>query len=788
MALILFSLTVIMSFCAIPVMAVTAEDAGYLTRGDLMELLITAADDYNTSESGDIIKGYEDGSLRYDSYATRAEALVMLRRAFAELPVLNSNRLYSSLADKNVSFADVPAWAKRDVDMLIASGLLANTEDGLLHAREYISGDEAKTLLRRVWMLYGTNYKDDFYMTIEKETIENLKIYPGYVGGGSIHDVGQMENERISAIIDEVLSGKWTAGSDEQKIKDLYQSALSVYSGKSSDLSPIEGFLEELDAADSLADILKVLYDLNTQTGYSTLLAPEIYTDCADATKNVLWLAPDISPLDAVTYGNSEITQAAKNYYKALLLLAGDSEKEAAAGAAAVVAYQKALSEVQTAPENYYDVDYYYNLYSLKDADAQLKNIDLGAYLEALGYDVPDSLVIQDKGAFAYLCNYLCDENARPLAYIVKCDLLDSYGCSLSNDFYQPYLDFHKALYGESESLSTEERARDLVINNLSAELGKIYVQKYFTQADKDRLSEIESNFVDVYRERINALDWMSKATKKKAVAKLEAMTFKNIWPDYWFTDEEAKYLPSYQIASPAGGGSLYANLASIERAWTDKNIAMQGQPVDKREWGESPLEVNAFYDPNGNCVYIMAGLMAGVFYSQDASLETILGSLGMIIGHEMTHAFDANGAKYDMNGNAVDWWTAADYAAFTDRCRAMEEMFDRFEVAPGIPANGKITLGENIADLGGVTTSLEVTERMVKEPDYKKFFHGFADAWRTLYPRQTVSYFTAFESHSMGWLRVNVPLMQMGQFYETYGITEDDGMYIPQEERVSVW
>jgi len=788
MALILFLLTVIMCFCAIPVMAATAEDAGYLSRGELMELLITAADDYHTAAPADIIKGYEDGSLRYDSYATRAEALVMLRRAFTELPALDSNRLYSLLTDKNASFADVPAWAKTDVDMLIASGLLVNTDDGLLHAREYVSEIEVQTLLRRVWMLYGSNHKDDFYMTIEKENIENIKIYPGYVGGSSIHDVGQLENERITMIVDEVLSGNWKTGSDEQKIKDLYQSALAVYSGKSSSLSPIQGYLDELDAADSLDDVLKVIYELNTETGYSTFFEPYIYTDCTDATKNVLWLAPDISPLDATTYGDSDITKAATDYYKALLLLVGDSEEEAAAGAAAMVAYQKDLSKVQVAPENYYDVEYYYNLYSFKDADAQLKNIDLAAYLKIMGYVVPDSLVIQDKGAFTYLCNYLCDENAKSLAYILKCNLLDAYGRSLNNDFFQPYLDFHKALYGESEPLLAKERARNLVINNLSAELGKIYVQKYFTQNDKDRLNEIESNFVDVYRERINALDWMSKETKEKAVAKLDAMTFKNIWPDYWFTDEEAKYLPSYQIASLADGGSLYANLALINRAWTDKNMAMQDQPVDKREWGVSPLEVNAFYDPNGNCVYIMAGLMAGVFYSHDASLETILGSLGMIIGHEMTHAFDSGGAKYDMNGNAANWWTEEDYAAFSDRCQAMEEMFDRFEAAPGIAASGKITLGENIADLGGVTASLEVTKRLVKEPDYQEYFHSFADTWRTLYARQTVSYFTAFEVHSMGWLRVNVPLMQLEQFYETYGITEDDGMYIPPEERVSIW
>jgi|GEM_PF-77284 len=785
---ILLLLFVIMSFCAIPAMAATTGDDKYLTRGELMDLLITAADDYNTVQSVDIIKGYEDGSLKYDSYATRAEALVMLRRAFSELPKLDTNRLYSYIADGDVSFSDIPQWAETDVDALIASGLLVNEDDGMLNVREYVTADDMDILLRRVWMLYGSNNKDNYFMTMEKEKIENLEIYPGYVGGGSLHNIAHLEGERIDTIIDEVLAGKWTAGSDEQKIKDYYQSALAVYSGESSDLSQIQGYLADLDAADSLSDVLNVLYEFNAETGSCAFLAPSIYTDCADATKNVLWLSPDISPLDATTYSDGEITKAATDYCKTLLFLSGDSEEEAVAGAAIVVAYQKALSKVQTAPEYYYDVDHYYNVYSLKDADAQLKNIDLAVYLETLGYKAPDNLVIEDKGAFEYLCNYLSDANAKSLAYILKYYILDTYGYYLSNDFYEPYLDYYSQLYGKTEPQSAQERARDMVIGKLDTEIGKLYVQKYFSQDDKDQLAEIERNFVDVYRERINALDWMSEETKKKAIAKLEAITFKNVWPDYWFTDEEAKYVPVFEITSLADGGSLYANLNSVNRAWNDKNIALQDKPVDKAEWGESPLEVNAFYDPNANCVYIMAGLMAGPFYSEDASLETILGSLGMIIGHEMTHAFDANGAKYDMNGNIADWWTKEDYAAFSERCSAMAEMFDRFEAAPGISANGDITLGENIADLGGLTASLEVSKRLVKEPDYEGFFNGFADAWCVLYPRQTVSYYTAFEAHSMSWLRVNVPLMQLEQFYKTYSITEDDGMYIPPEERVSIW
>lgn len=783
---ILLTLALVLSICTLP--ATAAENTEYLTRGALEELLRTAADDYNGGHTNDIILGYEDSWLRYDANVSRIEALVMMRRAFDTLPSRESNRFWSWIADEGVTYSDVPDWAVQDVDTMIAAGLLANTDDGRMGTGDYLTRTEADQLLRRIWMLYGSNPKDDFFMAKEKRMLEQTEVYPGNTSGGALYDVRYANEKRFDTVLNGVLRGTWPDGSDEQKIKDLYGQALAVYAGEYDDISPIQEYLDALDEADSLNEILDVMYSFNKETGFQAFLDPSIGSDCADNTKNVLWLFMDYSGLELSQYSDSEILKATKTYYETLLRLSGDSAEEAASGADIMIAYKKALAGIQPTPEERYDVDLYYNVISFADADAQLVHLDLGAYLKALGYTVPDSLVIDDLDVFAYLCDFLADKNAKELAYIFKISMLDSSGPLLSHAFIQAQDQYRAALYGEAEPLAAEARARNFVTSKLETEMGKLYVKARFTQEDKDTLLAIEKDFVKVYRERIQALDWMREATKQKAIDKLNAMTFKNVWPDYWFTEEESRYIPVYQVVSQTDGGTLYANAMAINRAWTDQNIAEQGQPVNKEKWLASPLEVNAGYAFYENCVYIFAGILSEPFYQSGAALENTLGSIGAVIGHEITHAFDTAGAKFDLDGNATDWWTREDYDAFSARCTEIEDLFNRFEDAPGIPTSGKLTLGENIADLGGLSACLQVLESQQAQPDYDLFFSSYADTWRALHNRQVIRHTNVTDVHAVDWLRVNVPLMQLEQFYQTYGITEDDGMYLPLEERVRIW
>jgi putative endopeptidase len=309
----LLALAIILSIFTFPAAAIGNEE--YLTRGALEKLLITAADDYNDGKKSDIIRGYEDGSLRYDAKLNRIEALVMMRRAFGILPPRESNRFWSWLADEDVAYSDVPDWAAPDVDAMCAAGLLASTDDGQLGAGDYHTGTEADRLLRRIWMLYGSNLKDDFYMAKEKQMLEQTVLYPGQTGGGSFYDVHHTLEKCLDTVLNEVLRGTWPDGSDEQKVKGLYTQALSVFADEYADISPIRGYLEALDEADSLAEILDVLYEVNEKTGFLAFLRPEISPDCADNTQNMLWLFMDYSDLQLSQLNDSEILKATKDYF-----------------------------------------------------------------------------------------------------------------------------------------------------------------------------------------------------------------------------------------------------------------------------------------------------------------------------------------------------------------------------------------------------------------------------------------------------------------------------------------
>lgn len=757
-----------------------------LTRSQLMDMLVSAADSYNGAKYEDIAAEYD--LSKYNPKVTRIEALMMLQRVFKELPPLSNNRLYSVIADTDVSFSDVPDYAKGDIDALIKTGILANTNDHLLHPTAFATDEEVKTLLRRVWMLYGSNERDDFFMANEKESLQKVKIHPGYSYAGATCDMDQEKKERIDTILNEILAGQWEKGSDEQKIKDYYETALAVCSGETKDIALIKGYLNKVDGAQTLSELFEIIYTLNAKTGFSAFLIPEVGRDCNDSATNILWLAPDTSSSDASFYKDSEKVDAIKEYYKTILMMAGESEVKAITAANEIVAYKNALADVQITPEQAVYAESYNNVMTFKDADKALKNIDLATVLKSLGYSVPEKLIVSDLGAFKYLCGFLSDDNLPVLKNVLKSNIIKTYDRYLNIDFYRASEKLNEIIYGEFESKGAEDMARDMLLQSLDTEIGKLYIKKYFTQNDKDTLQKIEKNLVDIYRKRIAGLDWMGAKTKEKAIAKLNAITFKNIWPDYWFTAAEAKYYPHYEIKSLKDGGSLYLNETAIRRALADKNIAKQGQPVDKAEWAGSPLETNAFYYPTENCVYMPAGFLLDPIYNRDASLEAALGSVGSVIGHEITHAFDSNGATMDLNGNLNNWWTDEDYAAFSERCKKMVTLFDRFEAAPGIQVNGELCLTENIADLGCLVVCVEATSQLIAKPDYEQFFKSYADSYRVLYPRQLVSFISESDEHAVDWVRVNVPLMQLEQFYKTYGITKNDGMYLPPKERVSIW
>jgi putative endopeptidase len=311
--------------------------------------------------------------------------------------------------------------------------------------------------------------------------------------------------------------------------------------------------------------------------------------------------------------------------------------------------------------------------------------------------------------------------------------------------------------------------------------IGKIYAEQYVPQRTKDDVEQITKEIIDVYKKRISNLDWMSDSTKKNAIDKLDKLKIKIGYPEEWL-DYSKVDLKSFEE-----GGSLFENAMALRAFAMNEIFGRINKPVDKKKDGFTPQTVNAFYSATENSIIIPGGIIQGHFYNPNESKEKNLGGIGVILGHEISHAFDDTGARYDADGNLSNWWSQEDYDEFTKRTEKVKDFYSQIEVMPGENLKGNTTVGENIADIGGVSCLLDILNTMDK-PDYKAFFESYAVTWRQITTKEYAEYALALDVHSPNKIRVNAVLPQFQKFYDTYGITDKDRMYVKPEDRIGIW
>lgn len=353
-------------------------------------------------------------------------------------------------------------------------------------------------------------------------------------------------------------------------------------------------------------------------------------------------------------------------------------------------------------------------------------------------------------------------------------------GAGMGKDFCANGTDAQKAAY--SAYLTTLLTLSGLSGDEAARRAALAYVDEYFSAAAKADVEEMIGEFIAIYKERILAQDWMSAETKAKAIRKLDNMGVKVGYPDSWDT-----YLDRVELQSPAEGGSFFSNVIAIQKAAKAETLAHQNDAPDKREWIMTPYTVDACYDPTANDITFPAAILQAPLYDVNASREEDLGGIGYIIAHEITHAFDNNGAKFDENGSAADWWTSEDYAAFQQRCQAVAQWYDGQEAYPGIACSGVLTVSENVADLGSARCIVAAAKKLA-DPDFDKLFRAVANTWASTTSRQMREYLAVTDVHGPDKLRCNRVLQTLPEFYETYGIQPGDGMWTDPASRVSGW
>ncbi len=762
---------------ALPVYA-----AGDLTRREALEMLMLAAEDYNPGvQQSDVVHGYGDGNLGLEDPVTKVQALLMIRRAFGgfEKPVGDNARSAAPAED----YSDIPLWAAEELPEVLGSGMLAGDGSGLLSPKDHLSSEDLDLLMKRVYALKGTNLKDDYYAAVNKEWLASSDIPAGLTLNGPFYGLTVTVQNQIFRLIADIVGNPWEKGSPEARIKALYESVMDLEGREKAGNAPIQKYIDAFVSAKTVDELVEADMAMNDELRFSMLLGFGLTTDSKDSDRYMVSFSVPGTLMDKDVYlSESPQKEPYDRFNRTYFSLAGLDESEAEAYAALVFEGEKTIAAASMDPQEYGDVDKTYNVFTLDGLKTVFPGVDLDRVYEGSGLQMTDRIKVTDVSAMKAAASMFCEEGLGCLKALALRNLLLSVGGLLGSGYTDAANALNYECYGIVTAVDPQTLAFQQITSLLSVYLARAYVENHFSEEAKTDVENMIREFIGIYKERIAALDWMSEETKEKAIHKLDTMKIKVGYPDKW--DDS---LDGVEMLSPDEGGSFFSNVIALQAASIDLMVSKQFKEVEKESWIMTPYTVNACYSATSNDITFPAAILQAPLYDLNAKREENLGGIGYIIAHEITHAFDNNGAKYDEFGNAADWWTPEDYAAFTAKCEEVARWYEGVEVYPGIECSGYLTLSENVADLGSARCLIEAIKR-VKEPDYDVLFRAIANTWASTTTRAVRELLSKIDVHSPDKLRCNRVLQTLDEFYETYGIGPGDGMWTEPETRVSIW
>ncbi len=763
---------------ALPVFAKTE----YATRGEVAEFLLSAADFYNPGvKKNDIIKGYEDGQLHEDWSVTRAEALVMLQRAFGKLPQPIGHCKCTGLQADD--FNDIPEWAEKELGEVFDAGIVAGTAKNTFSPNDNVTMEQMRLFVNRTYSLYATNPADDFYASVNKDILENTNIQYGEYISGTLYDLQIKASTDIDAIIQNMIGNYHEKGSPEQKMTNLYQCILDEETINKNSISPIKSYFEKIDSADSISELSHVSLQLQQELCVSPFVSFSLVVDFKDSSRYMLSFS-SFTPLmnKDVYFGDEKIQNEYIEYIKTLLMTIDENEKIAEKEAKQYFEFEKNLAANMLSVQEMNDVKKIYNIYSYSKLKAMFPDCGLDDALKAHYLNQENDVMVFDVNLTKNFSKVYNDSNLDVLKTAAKVRVLSTWGSMLNTDIERASDNLENTLFG-TEGYYTRGQKATLVLQNTMPEyLGELYVSQYFDEASKNDVLQMVKDIKEVFKKRIGKLQWMSDETKEKAVQKLDAMQIYVGYPDNFNS-----YLDNIDIISPENGGTYFNNMLTISKEAIRYNAMFQNAPVDYSEWLISPYTVNAGYNLTGNSITFPAAILQSPIYDKNASYEENLGGIGYIIAHEITHAFDSNGALFDENGNMEDWWQDSDYVAFEMLCDDVAEFYDGYEPIPAVRVDGQLTVSENVADLGAAECIIELAKEK-NAVNYDAIFKAMANTFVTTYTREYAEYTSKFDPHADAKARINCVVVNIDEFYSTYDVKPGDGMYVAPEDRVEIW
>ncbi len=633
----------------------------------------------------------------------------------------------------------------------------------------------------------------DFFVYSNGGWLKRHPIPEEYSQYGSFQILDKKSKEQIKSIISEISELKdLKKGTPEQQIRDFYKAGMDTATIDKLGAKPILPLLKEIQSLKNIDDIFNITLKLNKMGMYTSFYLFASIDD-KDATRYIPNLNQGGLGLPDRDYylGTDEHSKSLQKQYiehiSNMFVLVGNDKKTAQDKAKNIYAIEEKLAEASMSRLEQRDPNAVYNIFTIEDIAKKCKHFNMAKYIKAIGLtDIKEVNVRQPKFFMAW-DKMMADIPVKQWADFIEWKVLHDNASLLSQDFVNENFAFYgTTLSGMTKMQERWKRMINSTNSSLGEAVGQMYVEKYFPAEAKDKMLDLVGNLRVALKSSIENLDWMSEETKVRALEKLAAINLKVGYPNKWKDYSSIKITNDNYVQNVWNAGAFAVA----------EDFAKIGKPIDKEEWGMTPQTVNAYYSPNRNEIVFPAAILQAPFFSLDADDAVNYGAIGVVIGHEMTHGFDDQGRKYDKNGNLNDWWTAEDAKKFKEKTQLLVEQFDKYVVLDSLHINGKLTLGENIADNGGLFIAYKAMQMANPTPPadidgltyQQRFFISYAQVWRQNIRDKELTRRLKEDVHSPGEARVNAGVVNVPYWYEAFNIKESDPLFVPVKDRAKIW
>ncbi|WP_313374571.1 M13 family metallopeptidase [Chishuiella sp.] len=636
--------------------------------------------------------------------------------------------------------------------------------------------------------------QDDLYNYVNGNWMKITEIPSDRARWGSFDELRENTDKITLQLVQDLIKTKHKEGTSEQKIADLYEAYVNLDARNKTGLAPLQSYFKKIDKIKNLKELQSYLTEASA-IGENPFYGAYIYTDLKSSKQNAVYLSNIGLTLGKTYYQkedakNTETLGELSKFVDQLMPYTGSKTKDLKGPK--IVAFEKMMAKYIKTVEESRDPNKSYNPVKLSEVKNYTKNIDIESYVKSLGIN-PETVIIRELDYYKNLDKILNQENLPLIKEYLKFRLINSFAGYSTKELDNINFEFYgKTISGQKEQRSLEKRGLAFVNGNVGELLGQIYVKDNFPPEAKANAQELISYIFKSFDKHINELEWMSDATKKKAIDKLNKFTVKIGYPDKW------KDYSDLHIKPASEGGDLIDDIITISKWRVKENLKDYGKPVDKTRWGMSPQTVNAYFNPSNNEIVFPAAILQAPFYDYRADPAVNFGGIGAVIGHEISHGFDDSGAKFDGDGNLVNWWTKEDQEKFAQATKALATQYDAYEPVKGSHVNGTFTSGENIGDLGGASVAYDALQMYLKDKGtyanidgftpQQRFFLSWATIWRTKSTDKALEDQVKTDPHSPAYYRAFAPIININAFHDAFQTKPGDKLYKAPKDRIKIW